>query len=100
MLTTFDINKKNCVGIGTDNASVMVGINNGVHKKLEEKWGNKMVLMRCVCHSIQLAVSSACDDLPTCLDFILKETYNWFSNSTNRQTQYEGLYKEFYKDVE
>ncbi len=98
LVSELGLNKQNCVGIGTDNAAVMIGINNGVHKKLQEIWQTKLVLMRCVCHSIQLAVSSACDELPSCLDFLLKETYNWFSTSTNRQSAYEQLYKEFYDE--
>lgn len=38
------------IGIGTDNASVMVGINNGVYQKLKEEIPS-LVLVICVCHS-------------------------------------------------
>ena len=49
------LKKEKLLGIGTDNASVM-GINNGVHKVLKEEYGLKyLVLIRCVCHSLQLA---------------------------------------------
>ncbi len=96
LITQLGLDKKKCSGIGSDNASVMVGVNNGVHKKLEQLWGTKLVLVRCVCHSIQLAVSSACEELPTCLEFLMKETYNWFANSTARQKAYEVTYKQFY----
>ena len=34
-------------GIGTDNASVMIGINNGVYKKLKE-YNSNLMLIRCV----------------------------------------------------
>lgn len=51
-----DINKLR--GIGTDNASVMVGVNAGVYKKLKVDVPN-LVLIRCVCHSLQLSVSAA-----------------------------------------
>ena len=47
---------KNLLVIGTDNASVMVGINSSVFKKLKEEVPG-LLLFRCVCHSIQLAVS-------------------------------------------
>ncbi|VEN44313.1 unnamed protein product [Callosobruchus maculatus] len=78
-------------GLGTDNASVMVGINNGVYKKLKEYCPN-LVLVRCVCHSLQLAVSSAAKDLPRNLEFLLKETYDWFCRSPSRQMLYKALY--------
>lgn len=84
---------KKLVGIGTDNASVMVGINNGVHQKLKEHIPS-LILVPCVCHSLQLAVSAAANDaLPRHIDFLVKETYNWFSHSTLRQNEYRTLYK-------
>lgn len=80
LVTIGSLNKQNCVAISTDNtAVVMIGVKIDVYKKLQEIWGTKLVLMRCVCHSIQLAqlaVSFACDELTSCLDFLLKETYN------------------------
>ena len=43
------LTKEKLLGIGTDNASVMTGINNGVHKVLKEEYGLKhLVLIRCV----------------------------------------------------
>lgn len=36
-LNQFKLEKTNLIGLGTDNASVMVGINNGVYKKLKEE---------------------------------------------------------------
>lgn len=72
-------------GIGTDNASVMVGINNGVYQLLKREVPH-LVLIRCVCHSIQLATSAAMAEcLPRNLDFLVRETYNWFSRSTSRR---------------
>ncbi len=44
------------IDTGTDNASVMVGINKGVYKQLKEEVPS-LVHIRCVCHSVQLAVS-------------------------------------------
>lgn len=94
-LEDFGLPMKNLVGIGTDNASVMVGINNGVHAKLKEKHKLPgLVLLRCVCHSLQLATSAATKDtLPRNLEFMIKETYNWFSHSSLRQKAYADLYK-------
>ncbi|CAG9782434.1 unnamed protein product [Diatraea saccharalis] len=91
-LTKFSIPLQNLVGIGTDNASVMTGVNNGVHAKLKEELPN-LVLVRCVCHSLQLAVSAATKQfLPRNLEFLIKETYDWFSRSSARQIAYKELY--------
>nr|CAI5844912.1 unnamed protein product [Callosobruchus analis] len=79
VLGKYRLKINNLQGLGTDNTSVMVGINNGVYKK-------------CVCHSLQLAVSSAAKDLPRNLEFLLKETYDWFSRSPSRQMLYKTLY--------
>ncbi|XP_050062963.1 uncharacterized protein LOC126552316 [Aphis gossypii] len=92
-LETYQIDIKNLIGIGTDNASVMVGINNGVHALLK-KYNPNLILIRCVCHSIQLATSFACSQtLPRHLDFMISETYNWFSKSSLRQQSYLDLFK-------
>jgi len=92
-LEKYQIDIKNLIGIGTDNASVMVGINNGMHALLK-KYNPNLILIRCVCHSIQLATSFACSQtLPRHLDFMISETYNWFSKSSLRQQSYLDLYK-------
>lgn len=53
-----------------------------------------MILIKCVCHSLQLATSHVCSEtIPRHLDFLISETYNWFSKSTLRQQAYKDLYK-------
>lgn len=81
---------KKLIGIGTDNATVMTGINNGVHALLKNETGNEnLVLVRCVCHSLQLALSHASEEtLPRNVEFLIRETYNWFSHSSNRRVDY------------
>lgn len=91
-LHTYGLNLQNMIGIGTDNTSVMVGINNGVYKKLKEEIPS-LVHIRCVCHSIQLAVSHASSEtMPRNLQFLVSETYNWFARSS-RQQAYTNLFK-------
>lgn len=81
------------IGLGTDNASVMVGINNGVHKLLKDI-NPYIVLIKCVCHLLQLATSHAVSEkLPRNLDYLISETYNWFSKSTLRQQAYTDIFK-------
>ena len=55
-LMSKQLNIKKLVAIGTDNASVMVGVHNGVYKRLKTK-NSSLNLIKCVCHSLQLAIS-------------------------------------------
>ncbi|XP_015377532.1 PREDICTED: uncharacterized protein LOC107171790 [Diuraphis noxia] len=57
-LKKYSLNIKNMIGLGTDNASVMIGVNNGVHKLLKDE-NPYIVLIKCVCHSLKLATSHA-----------------------------------------
>lgn len=86
---------KNMIGLGCDNASVIIGINNGVHKILQTEYGlTNLVLVKCVCHLLQLAVSHASDyTLPRNIEFLIRETYNWFTNSPKRREEYKELYQ-------
>ena len=57
-LKKYNLDIKKLVGIGTDNASVMTGVNNGLCAKL--KVGQpSLIHIRCLCHSLQLAASKA-----------------------------------------
>ena len=61
LLISKKVNINNCIAIGIDNASVMVGINHGVYTKLKQEYPH-LTLIKCVCHSIQLAMSYASDE--------------------------------------
>ncbi|XP_046805584.1 uncharacterized protein LOC124419612 [Lucilia cuprina] len=92
-LQKFKLNINKLVGIGTDNANVMIGKNKSVHVALKKDVPD-LVLVKCVCHSLQLAVNQSLKDfLPTNLEFIVYETFNWFSKSSNRQQSYKTLYE-------
>lgn len=86
-----DINK--LIGIGTDNASVMVGNKNSVYTQLKKDVPS-LILIKCVCHSVQLAVNYACKHFfPDDLEFLIYETYNRFSKSSIRQSIYKKIYE-------
>lgn len=92
VLKEFDLKLDNLSGLGTDNGSVMVGIHNGVFQKLKEL-NPKIILIPCVCHSLQLAVSAAANEhFPSAIDFLISETYNWFARSSIRQANYRTIY--------
>lgn len=55
ILNIFDF--KHLVAIGTDNPAVMSETHNGLCRKIKEKFNlPNMILVTCVCHSIQLAI--------------------------------------------
>ena len=93
LLTSRRLNINNCLPVGTDSASVLVGVNNGVHAKLKQE-NSSLILIKCLCHSLQLAVLHASHEcLPRNLEFLIAETHNWFSKSAVRQCHYKELYK-------
>lgn len=92
-LELFKLPLKNLTGIGTDNANVMVGKKGGVFAELK-KFVTSLILVKCVCHSVQLAVNAACRKvLPPTLEYIVSETYSWFCKSSSRQIAYKSLYQ-------
>ena len=84
---------KNLLAIGTDNAQVMTGVNNGIYKQLKKEIPG-LLLFKCMCHSMQLAVSHVCAaSLPRNLESLVSETYKWFSQSSVRQISNSQLYQ-------
>lgn len=49
-------------------------------------------LIRCVCHTLHGAASKAASEMPADLEFMVRETRNWFSKSPLRRLQYRDLY--------
>lgn len=82
---------ENITGLGTDGASNMVGQNCSLFTKLREH-NPDLVLIKCICHSLHLCMSAAAKVLPTNIEFLLRETYNWFSNSPLRREAYRQIY--------
>lgn len=88
-----DLNILNMIGIGTDNANVRTGSKNSVHTELKKSVPT-LKLIKCVCHSIQLAVNQACKkSMPKELEFLISDTYSWFSRSSQRQMNYKKVYE-------
>lgn len=52
VLMDFELPISNTVGLGTDNALVMVGVNNGVYQTLKLNIP-RLILIPSVCHSLQ-----------------------------------------------
>lgn len=52
----------------------------------------QLQLVKCVCHSLHLCSSYASKEIPETLEFLIRETRSWFSNSSMRQNLYKDLY--------
>ena len=52
-----------------------------------------IVYIKCICHSIQLCSSYALRVLPRAVEYLVSQTYVWFSHSTIRQIRYKEVYK-------
>ncbi|XP_043283199.1 uncharacterized protein [Venturia canescens] len=92
MLHRAHLKLENLQGIGLDNASTMVEINLNIHGVLKLDVPH-LKLFSCLCHSLQLAVSEASlNTLPNNIEFMIRETYNWFAHSSTRRLKYSELY--------
>jgi hypothetical protein len=78
------------IGIGCDGANAMVGRNRSVATLLQATMPN-LVVFRCVCHSLHLVASKAVESLPVALEFLIRESHNWFSCSPKRTRTYQQL---------
>lgn len=92
-LKSIKLSIKNLIGIGTDGASNMVGKNHSLFTLLRDKVPlPHLILIRCICHSLHLCSSKASDVLPSSLEFLVRESRNWFSNSPKRIDEYKQLF--------
>ena len=82
---------ENCIGLATDGCNVMCGRSNSVITKFKVINTN-FIHIKCICHSLQLCSSYALKTLPRNVEFMVSETYNWFSHSVARQQKYKELY--------
>ena len=61
--------------------------------RINEKDIPNLLLIKCTCHSLHLACCHASEELPSHIDYMLRETYNWFHRSALRREAYLEIYK-------
>ncbi|KAK3908822.1 Zinc finger protein 862 [Frankliniella fusca] len=83
--------KEHLVGLGSDGANALIGRHNSVYSRLKEEIP-QIQLIRCVCHSLHNAASEAAAEMPADLEFLVRETRNWFARSPLRRLQYRDLF--------
>lgn len=91
IVTDMGLSLKQILGVGTDGASNLCGKHNSFFTLLRENNPN-VQLVRCICHSLDNAASKAVDQMPSAVEFLCREIYNWFSHSSLRRIQYRRLY--------
>ncbi|XP_023941123.2 uncharacterized protein LOC112048021 [Bicyclus anynana] len=80
------------VRIGVDGANVMVGKHNSVTSIFKKELPD-LIIVKCVCHSLHLCAEKAAESLPRQLEFLVRESHNWFSYSPKRLEYYRTLYE-------
>ncbi|XP_062550541.1 uncharacterized protein LOC134215347 [Armigeres subalbatus] len=82
--------KNNLIGIGSDNAAVMVGSKHSLTTLLRRDCPH-LVGVRCICHSLALCASNATKQLPDYLEQMLKDIYSYLSASPARLQQFDKI---------
>ena len=84
---------ENLVAVGTDGANVMCGPNHSLVTLLKRTWPH-IIHLKCVNHSIDLIAKQAVKlALPSHIDYMIRETYNWFAHSSLRLNSYREVAK-------
>lgn len=84
---------KNLTSLGTDGAANLCGKNHSLFTLLRDRDLPQLLLMKCICHSVDKCSSKACAEIPCSLEFLIRESKNWFAHSYSRKETYADLYK-------
>jgi len=79
--------QKNLIGFASDGAASMFGINHSV-KTLLENEVKGIFVMKCICHSLALCASYACEKIPNFFEDLVRELYVYMKYSFKRQTEF------------
>lgn len=90
LLAKYNLPIKNLIGFAADNASVMMGVQSGVKARLLKENAN-LYSIGCISHSLHLCASSASKALPIAVEKLVRNVYNFFSNSCLRQIEFKEL---------
>lgn len=91
LMQQWTLDGEDLVGIGTDGANVMCGQHHSLVTLLKRTWPH-IVHLKCVCHSIDLIAKNAVKSaLPSHIDFLIRESYNWFAHSSQRLNAYQDI---------
>jgi len=86
-LTDHKLNMSDMIGFSADTTNVMFGEHNSIVEKLRRE-SPDCIFVKCVCHSIALAVSKVCATLPRTCEALVRDTYGYFSHSAKRKNSF------------
>ena len=72
----------------------MFGRNNSVVSRFQQAVPN-IFIFRCICHSVHLCASHACEKLPCTPEDLMHDIYNYFSHSAKRQADFFFKFQSF-----
>ena len=84
------LNPELFIGLGTDGASNMIAKDVSLQNYARQEYPN-LTHVRCTAHSLDLAAKDAVKFLPSNLEFMIRESYNWFAHSVIRQNEYRQV---------
>ncbi|KAK3916903.1 Zinc finger MYM-type protein 1 [Frankliniella fusca] len=91
-LAKIGLKMSNMRALGTDGANNMCGEHNSFYSHLKQEVPN-LQLFKCVCHSVDKSAEYAHRAIPGSINFVLRESHNWFAHSTVRQEEYNAICK-------
>lgn len=86
--------KKNLIGFASDGANTMFRNHHSVKTLLEEDVPGIFV-MKCICHSLALCASYACEKLPYCIEELVRNVYNYMKQSFKRLSEFKDFQVSF-----
>lgn len=82
--------KNNLIGFAADGANVMTGSRNSVATLLRIDCPN-IVILKCICHSFALCSSYASEKLPSSVELLAREIYNYIENSAKNIDKFADI---------
>ena len=95
-LNNYNIPHNNMIGFAADGTNSMMGEHNSVSSRLR-RFIPKIVIFKCVCHSLHIAASEAAKKLPKICEDVVKNIYSHFSASAKRVREFEDY--EYFFDM-
>ena len=80
--------KKNLIAFASDGANTMFGQHHSVKTLLENDISNLFV-MKCICHSLALCASYACQKIPDEIEDTIRNIYTYMKYSFKRQLEFK-----------
>ena len=80
-----EIKYEQCFALKTDGAANLCGHRHSQYTLLKQVIPD--LLIKCLCHSLHLVCCSANKEMLSCLEYMLKETFDWFHRSALTKTK-------------